>query len=207
MVRRKITMAENFKIAITGGIGSGKSTVSEIIKSAGYTVISCDQINAELYKNRKTLKGLKKIFPTAIKGFFKLVADKKEIAKIAFSDQKKYKALNDYLIPKIKENLFARLKTENGLVFAEVPLLYESNLKNDFDGVIVVTRNKDQRIKSVMTRSALTEEDVISRINMQIDYDTLSISDEKVIVNDGNIDDLTEKIQNILNELKKEYAL
>lgn len=200
-------MEKNIKIAITGGIGSGKSTVCDLIQSMGYTVISCDKITAELYENAKVLRGIKKLFPTAVKGLFKLKAQKAEIAKIIFSDKQKYDQLNDFIMPMIKEILFDRLNMHSGIVFAEVPLLYEANLKDEFDQVIVVTRDKEKRIKSVMERSLLTDTQVLLRMNMQINYDDINFSNEKIIENNGDLLNLKEKTVNLLNTLKKEYNL
>ena len=84
-------------------------------------------------------------------------------------------------MPMIKEILFDRLNMQSGLVFAEVPLLYEANLKDEFDQVIVVTRDKEKRIKSVMERSLLTNAQVLSRMNMQVNYDEIIFSSERII--------------------------
>lgn len=196
-------MQSNFKIAVTGGIGSGKSTAVDIIKDLGYPVYSCDQITAELYENQKVLKGLKNLFPTAIKGFFKLKADKKEISKIVFNDLDKRKELNDFLMPLILDALFNNLNKENGLVFAEVPLLYETNLQNEFDQVFVITRDMNTRIDSVMKRSNLTKEQVVSRINAQFDYENFTATSEIVITNDGDIENLKAQILNAVETAKK----
>ena len=187
-------MQNNFKIEITGGIGSGKSTTVNIIKDLGYPVFSCDQITAELYKSQRILRGLKKLFPTAVKGFFRLCADKKEIASIIFNDKEKYNALNDFLMPEILKKLFADINAVNGVAFAEVPLLFERNLADKFDAVIVIMRNRTDRIKSVMARSNLTEKDVLERINAQFDYDTFKNNGEFIVNNDGNIEQLKEQI-------------
>jgi dephospho-CoA kinase len=194
-------MQNNCKIAVTGGIGSGKSVAVSIIKELGYPVFSCDQITAVLYENKTVLKGLKKIFPTAIKGIFNLKAAKKEIARIIFSDKSKYEQLNDFLMPLILSELFDKLKGEKGLVFAEVPLLFERNLQNQFDHVIVITRDKNSRIESVIKRSNLTKEQVEERIKMQFDYDIFSPNKEIVIENDGSLESFREKIKNAVDNI------
>lgn len=184
----------NIKVAITGGIGSGKSTAITLIKEMGYPVVSCDEITAELYQKRQVLSGLKKIFPTAVSGIIKLKADKKLIASAIFSDKNKYNALNDFLMPLIQKELFLRLNKHSGLVFAEVPLLFETNLQVEFDHVLVITRDKEKRIESVMARSNMTKEQVLERINAQFDYDAFSATHEIVIENDGDLETLKEKL-------------
>ena len=188
-------MTQNsIKVAVTGGIGSGKSTVISIIKEMGYPVISCDEITAELYKKQTVLRKLKRLFPTAINGIIKLKADKAKISRIVFNDKAKRKELNDLLMPLILKELFIKLNNEKGVVFAEVPLLYETSLQDEFDQIFVITRDKTQRVKSVICRSNLTEQQVVERINAQFDYDYFTPTREIVIENDGEINSLKEKI-------------
>ena len=193
----------NIKVAVTGGIGSGKSTVISIIKEMGYPVISCDEITAELYKKQTVLRKLKRLFPTAINGIIKLKADKAKISRIVFNDKAKRKELNDLLMPLILKELFIKLNNEKGVIFAEVPLLYETNLQDEFDQIFVITRDKTQRIKSVICRSNLTEQQVIERINAQFDYDNFIPTREIVIENDGEINSLKEKIAAAVEKVKK----
>ncbi len=193
----------NFKIAITGGIGSGKSTAVNIIKDLGYPVFSCDQITAELYKNQRVLRGIKKLFPTAVKGFFRLSADKKEIARIVFNDKEKYNALNDFLMPEILNRLFSSINGGSGVVFAEVPLLFERNLSDKFDAIMVVMRNENDRINSVIARSNLSKSEVLERINSQFDYDNFAPNGEIVINNDGDIENLKQQITTAISTVIK----
>ena len=78
-------------------------------------------------------------------------------------------------------------------------MLFESKLESMFDKVIVVKRDKDSRVNSVIKRSNLTENQVLSRINNQIDYDTFDFSKYNVIIND-NLDKLEQKVKNLLAE-------
>ena len=88
MVWNQIIM-KNVKIAITGGIGSGKTTLINLIKNMGFPVYSCDEICQKLYKKRRFLKKLKILFPTGVKGKIILKAQKQEIAREVFNDQEK----------------------------------------------------------------------------------------------------------------------
>ena len=95
------------KIAITGGIGSGKSSVLEILKNQGYVVMSSDAIVSDLYKKRRVRKMLKELFPEAVTGFM-LKIDRKEIARQVFSDVVKHKLLTDLITPLVIEEIFKR---------------------------------------------------------------------------------------------------
>ena len=177
-------------IGLTGGIGSGKSTALNALKKEGYKVISCDEITKGLYKKRKILKTLRSEFPTAIKGKFFYKADKKEIARIIFSDKKKYAFLNEFLTKETFTLALNKAKKVKGTVIVEVPLLFESNVAHNFDKIIVITRAKEERIKSVKERSNLSEEEILSRIAKQIDYDNFDLTPYIVIKNDGTKEDL-----------------
>ena len=98
----------------------------------------------------------------------------------------------------VLDEIIAYHKKVGGVVFAEVPLLFECKFENAFDKVIVITREKEQRIASVITRSALSREDVEARMRAQFDYDSADLSKYVVIENNGNVDELKEKIRSII---------
>ena len=89
-----------------------------------------------------------------------------------------------------------------GLVFIEVPLLFEFNAESYFDKIIVVTRELNTRIESVKTRSNLSEEQIKERIKSQYDYENNDLTNYIVINNDGMVDDLKTKVIEILEQLK-----
>ena len=190
------------KIAVTGGIGSGKSEVLRIIKNLGLKVFSCDEINRELLTKRRVLKHVKVLFPTTVRGVFRLKLDKKALSDMVFSDKSALNDLNGLLHPMIMEELIKKLDAvKDGLVFAEVPLLFEEGYQDLFDNVIVVKRNIEARIGGVMKRSNLSREEVIKRINNQIDYDKFDFSGLIVIINDKDIKALEEETEKIVKSV------
>lgn len=187
-------------IGLTGGIGSGKSTALNALKQEGYKVISCDEITRELYKKRKILKTLRGEFPTAIKGKIFYKADKKEISRIVFSDEEKYTFLVDFLTKETFDIAMSRAKKQKGTVIVEVPLLFENELSAHFDKIIVITRDKAKRIESIKARSNLSEEEILPRINKQIDYDKFNFTPYLVIKNDGTKEDLAAAVIKAVKE-------
>lgn len=163
-------MAE-YSIAVTGGIGSGKSFATDIIKLLGYQTFSCDEIAKNMYDDENLRSAVIKLFGEKILDGNGNIS-KKAIADIVFSDKAALKNLNDLTHPFIVKTLFDNIKNTSGVVVSEVPLLFESGLQNDFDEVFVIKRDLKSRIDSVVKRSAMTEEAVISRINNQFDYET-----------------------------------
>ena len=187
-------------IGLTGGIGSGKSAALAALKKNGYKTISCDDITRALYNRRSTLKKLRAEFPSAITGRLFLKADKKEISRIIFSDKEKYAFLTDYLTKETFKIAMARAKKIKGTVIVEVPLLFENDLQNVFDKVIVITREKSARIAAVKSRSNLSEEEIAARINAQFDYDKKDLSVFTVIKNDGEVSDLAAAVLKAVKE-------
>lgn len=190
-------MQNNIKIAITGGIGSGKSTVASIIAEQGYQVISCDDVYRRLLESEAVVELLAKEFGNII-NFGKL--DRKKLADIVFCDEKKLQRLNEITHPLIMEQTF-KLMREESIAFCEVPLLFESGYEKYFDGVIVVLRDKDERVNSVVKRDNIPENAVLSRICNQFDYEKADFNGCYVIQNTSDTADLRKKTIKILDEL------
>lgn len=191
-------------IAVTGGIGSGKSVALSIIADAGYKTLTCDGITKDLYEKRKIKLKLKKLFPTAVKGFFNPQIDRKELSKIVFENGEKLKTLTNTITPLVMQEVLNRAKKFGQTVFVEVPLLFECGYEKYFDSVLVITRPLKDRIESVKTRSNLTEEQIIARINAQVDYENKDLSPYSVIINDSDQLALKEKVLSLVKRLINE---
>ncbi|MBR2871205.1 MAG: dephospho-CoA kinase [Clostridia bacterium] len=192
-------MKKNNLIAITGGIGSGKSLVLKTLKENGKQTLSCDLVTDEVYKKLFVRRRLAKMFPSAKSGKIIPHVNKKEIAKTVFSDKAKLKELTDFLTPIILKETLKKAKKLDGQVFVEVPLLFECNAQNEFDKVFVVKRNLEDRIQSVMERSKLSRKQVLERIQSQFDYDNADLSSYQIIQNDGNTAELVQKIKEFIS--------
>lgn len=187
----------NIKIAVTGGIGSGKTTVCNLIKEKGYPVFSCDEIYAELLSSGKLTADIVKTFGDGVLNGSGGI-DRKKLANCVFNDEKKLQILNEITHPKIFEEMFARAENYGGTVFFEVPLLFEGGYQKLFDNVIVVLREEDERILSVKLRDNISDEEVKKRIDNQFNYDNADFAQYYVIHNRGKIGDLSGVIDEIL---------
>ena len=192
------------KIAITGGIGSGKSAVCRILKERGYPVFSCDEINRALLGEKSYLDGLCALFPACVKDG-KL--NKTALSALVFSDKEALKTLNAYAHPRISERLRCDMEGAEKTCFAEVPLLFESGMTKQFDGAIVVLRNKEERIRAVVTRDGLTAEQAEARMKQQFDYDGPLPDGCLAIENDGDETALCNKVDDVLEALKEHGLL
>lgn len=191
----------NILVAVTGGIGSGKSSALEIIRGLGYPTFSCDEEVAGLYKKQCVLKKLKTTFPTAIKGKIFLSADKKEIARLCFSDDNKLYALYEIVSRPALEKAIKKAKKTGGTAFIEVPLLYECKAETLFYKTIVIKRDLSKRIESVKSRSNLSEKEITARIKKQIDYDSFDFKDAIIIENNGDKETLKFKLETAIKEI------
>lgn len=190
---KRLDKKNNFLVAITGGIGSGKSTAANALKEAGYPVTSCDEICAGLYKSPSFLRKLKKFFPSAIKGTLFPKADKKELSRLIFDNDENYKILSEQVTVPVYRAAMKKAKKKKGVVFIEVPLLFEFGKQSDFDKVLVIMREKSDREESVKKRSGLNEKEFSARLSRQTDYSKADLSGYTVILNDGTKEDLTSR--------------
>ncbi len=193
------------RIAVTGGIGSGKSTVLSYLKEKGYAVFSCDEIYRTLLKTEEYIRAIAAAFPDVIDG---CGIDKEKLAELVFNDKRSRDRLNAIAHPWIMQRLFQEMEQSNSRVcFAEVPLLFENGFEKDFDATLVVLREKNIRIQSVIHRDGQSQEQVEGRIHAQFDYDAqenqtfLRKENVHVIYNNDNKNALYEKIDEYLLQL------
>ena len=194
-------MKQNKKlfVAITGGIGSGKSTVLAEIAALGYPTFSADAVAKTVYERPKIRKAVLKAFPecTVCGG-----VDRKKLAQAVFPDSQKLALLNSITHPYIMEETFRRMRAAEGkVVFAEIPLLFEGGYERMFDRVIVVMRGAGERVRSVVARDGLTEKQVTERMQNQIDYEKFPLSAHTVLYNDGDLPSLKRRVAQIVEEI------
>lgn len=182
-------------IAVTGGIGAGKSTVAKILKDAGYKVFGADETYKKLLKNGDFKRKIYNAIGLKYNGRF----IKKQVADAVFGNPDKLKALNDATHSEIMRVMLEKSKkaalSSGGLVFNEVPLLFEGGFESLYDGVIVVVRNKEVRIAAALARDKTDEKRVLARINNQIDYEKKDLTAYTLIENDGDLSSLSKKVR------------
>lgn len=189
-------------IAVTGGIGSGKSTVARLIGTMGYPVFSADAAARDIYSDPCVLAEVRRRFPACIRGG---EVDRKALADVVFSDKAALRALDSITHPAIMCRLWDEMRAaQGGLVFAEVPLLLEGGYEDTFDGVIVVRRPREARIRAVIERDGLTREEVLSRMKNQFDYEKNPLNGHTVIENDGDVAALKVAVEQVVYAMEAE---
>ncbi len=196
----------NIKVAVTGGIASGKTTVCNYIKEQGFALFSCDEIYAELLTRGAFTEKLTSEFGNDILAVDGGI-DRHMLANAVFSDSNKLKKLNEITHPLIFSEMFRRAENCKGLVFFEVPVLFECGYEKLFNEVVVVQRDINERILSLANRNKLSLKEAQIRIESQMNYDNCKFEEYYVIHNQGNIDNLREVIRLILAKMARKYGL
>ena len=201
-VKVGMKQSNNVKIAITGGIGSGKSSVSDIVANCGYKVLSCDKIYSELLSQGVFNSALTDAFGNILLKDGSL--DRKKLSAIVFSDSSALKKLNEITHPCIIQTALGAMN-KIGLNFCEVPLLFENGFERFFDVVIVILRGANERITAITKRDGINEEEAKKRIKQQFDYDNSGFAQYYVLHNYGDLADLKSKTLEILEKIEKKY--
>lgn len=199
-------MKKMLSVGLTGGIGSGKSTVSGELVRLGYRVIDCDAI-----AHRITEKG-SPVLDEISDAFGEEVItsdgslDRKAVAAIVFNDREKRLKLQEIVTRKVIDEAASELEAlkasgSGETVFVDMPLLFETESEDLFDRTLVVTCSLEKRIERVMKRDGVSREKVIERINSQMPQA------EKVVLADDMIDNSgdTENTYGQLRELLEKY--
>ncbi len=195
-------------VGLTGGVGSGKTTVSKVFKKEGAYIIEADLIARDLVKPQSEVwKEIVKLFGSNILNIDGSI-NRVRLADEVFSSSKKRKSLNRILHPHIKEEAYriiAEIKKSDpeAIVVFDAPLLVETGMHREMDKIIVVTSTKRQQINRVRSRDGRTDEDVRKIISSQMPIQKKLEVADFVIRNEGSIVETRRKAKEIFQELKR----
>lgn len=191
-------------IGITGGIGSGKSTVSNIIKNNNFPVIDCDEISRELTQNDDAvLSEISRCFGDSVFDDNGNLL-RQELANIVFSDSSKKKILEDIVVTRIfeivRDDLSKHRSLGTKLVFIDAPLLIETGLNRLCDICVLVTADIETRINRVEKRDRISRDRVLERINNQMPESEKKAVADELIDNSGSIEYLNNSVERLINK-------
>lgn len=187
-------------IGLTGGIGSGKSTIANYFSEKKIPVYIADDQARALMKSPEILSEIHKIFGDSV--FENGILDRQLLATIVFNDSQKLKLLNGIIHPAVKkhfENWILNYK-KNPFIVYEAAILFESGSYKICDLIITITAPLELRIQRVITRDTTSFDQVINRINMQW-TDEQRISKSDFVIENVDLEVAKQKIDKILKIL------
>ncbi len=192
-------------VAITGGIGSGKSTFCSKLKEKGFKIHSSDEQVAKIYKNpeKKFVTYLHTIGLS--KSISKKNIDKKIISKIIFENKQIRKKLELYIFKIVRKKRSDFIKQEKQkktkLIFIDIPLLFENNLEKQFNKVISIIASKRVRLKRLKKTRKMTENQFKNITRSQTSDVIRKKKSDYVIYNNSTLKDYKIKINKLISKL------
>ena len=204
-------------IGLTGGIGTGKSTVSQILRNKGFSVIDLDVISHKVIEFPSVVEKIVKNFGKEVlennenNNDGNRTVSREKLGKIIFSNREKRFTLNSIMHPEILRIMHKKIlecksknEKENKIIFVEIQLLFEVQWEKEFDYILLVAAKRDIQVRRVLERDKRSEKEAWNIINSQMSLDEKRGKSDFVIENDGNIDDLNRKVDKFLKILEQQ---
>ncbi|MCT4375633.1 dephospho-CoA kinase [Leuconostoc suionicum] len=195
-------------IGLTGGIATGKSTVSALLRQAGFPIVDADIVAREVVEpGTPTLEKIKLAFGPGI--IDNGVLNRRKLGQIVFEDGAQLKKLNDIMQPAISSAMadkinFWRLQNVPILVL-DVPLLFERDYDKNksVDKIIVVTANEEMQLSRLENRDQLSNMEARNRVKAQLPMSQKIARADYVIDNNGRIEELQEQVAVLIKKIKE----
>jgi len=206
VVRGEVEVRQMLKVGLTGGIGSGKSTVSNMFKDMQIPVIDSDLVA------REVLNIYPQILQTIKEEFGEQFIDekgelrRKELGSYVFEKESRKEKLDAIMIPFIKKEVYERLEQYNKdgaeICIVDAPTLIEHNINEKMDTNILVWVDRETQLERVKKRDLLDDREIANRINAQMSLDEKKKYVDFIIDNSKDIENTKHQFDMILKELK-----
>jgi len=205
-----MTSPAPFLVGVTGGIGSGKSTLCSFLARSGCEVFEADRVAKELQvTNAGVIEGMASLFGKDIYSKNEsgaLVLDRKRVAAEVFSYPAKLGALNSLIHPEVRAEFMRFVQDARsrgkGIVILEAAILFESERSSDMDFIVVVAADEDIRLKRASARGRISVADIKKRMAMQWPQELLIKKSDYVLWNNGGKDELKHAATELISVLK-----
>lgn len=188
------------KIGLTGGIGSGKSTVCKVLKSLSIPIFNSDNIAKEIYKDKSVVTEIKKQIGVTVSEDNSI--NKKMLSLTIFNNKTKLQKLNKIIHPIVEKEFDLWSHNQNKkMVIKESALLFESKSFKKLDKIIYVYASQKNRINRVIKRDLRTKAEVLKIISNQHKFADIKKKVDYIIYNNNEL--LVPQIIRIINEIKK----
>ncbi len=194
-----------FLVGLTGGLASGKSTVAQWFREAGFLVVDADQVVAGLYAPGEPGAQLVE----SLFGSTALTADgavdRVAVAKRVFADPEARRRLELAIHPLVRSHFRQIAENADGVIVYEATLLVESGHHETFDLVVTIEAPEDRRLEWAVARG-MDQASAQARLTAQGEGATRRAGSDRVIANDGTLADLHQAIDQLIDELKQHAA-
>ncbi|MDV2684802.1 dephospho-CoA kinase [Alkalihalophilus lindianensis] len=194
------------RIGLTGGIASGKSTVSNWLNEWGYPIIDADKIAREVVEPGESA------YQEIVRHFGKEILledqsiNRKKLGSIIFNDEHERKALNGIVHPAVRKKMLAQKEryeaSGHQTVIFDIPLLFESDLFHLVDKVMLVYVDEQTQLERLINRDQAGKEDALARISSQFPLKDKRERADAVINNSGSLEETASQVKMILNQWK-----
>ncbi|WP_394951549.1 dephospho-CoA kinase [uncultured Helicobacter sp.] len=197
-----------YGIALTGCIGSGKSSVSAILKDRGYVVLCADEVAHRILQ--ASASEVAQIFGAYV--VRDGVVDRKALGALVFGDKEARLRLESLLHPKIRKEMFSRalvLESTKKWYFLDIPLFFESGGKQSYpvSKIVLVYAPKEQCLARILKRDRLDRESAQARINAQMDIEQKRVMSDYIIDNTGDKEALEGLVSEVLERLERDKGV
>lgn len=190
-------------LGLTGGIGTGKSTVANMLKKRGIPVVDTDLISREVIEYPEIIEKIKLEISNEVFDFNNKL-DRKKMSEIVFKNQEKLKKLNEIMHPEILKKMWLeveKLKKNHKIIVLDIPLLFEINMEKEVDKILLIYVSKEIQLKRIMERDCRSREEAIKIINSQIPLYKKREKSDYIIQNNDSLENLEKKLEKILEKL------
>ncbi|CAJ99956.1 dephospho-CoA kinase [Helicobacter acinonychis] len=189
-------------IALTGGIGTGKSTTIKLLESQGYQILDADKIAHQLLQEHRL--EIAQHFGSSI--LEKDILNRKKLGTIVFKDSNELKWLENFLHPLIRECMLKKaheLEKNHQAYFLDIPLFFEVGGKERYpvSKVVLIYAPRALQIERLLERDKLKETEILQRLNCQMDIEQKRLMSDYVIDNSFSLKDLAKQVECFLKNL------
>jgi dephospho-CoA kinase len=192
-----------YVLGLTGQTGAGKSTLSGIAEKAGFFVINCDEVAHSVIEKDEVKTALTAVFTSNILNADGTVS-RPQLAARAFANKESTQLLNETVLPFIvREIACLTEKTQKDKILLDAPTLYESGADKMCNSVVAVIADSSVRKKRIIERDNLTSEAADKRINAGQKEEFYLSHADKVIKNNGNLEEFQKEFESIINNIRR----
>ena len=188
------------KVAITGGIGTGKTTISSMFSDKGIPVFNSDEIAKEIMNTNSLLKN-EIVTAFGDKAYDKNKLNKEYLSDVIFNNETLLKKINSIVHPYVAEEFNSWIQEQNSkYIIYESAIIFENQAEDFFDKIICVTASEEEVISRIMKRNDFSVDKIKSIINKQLPNDA-KVQKSDYVIESMNISKLSDKVLEIHNDI------